>query len=154
MGIEDRLGQLGIDLPPAPKPVASYVPVVVAGGLAFVAGQVALEDGRPFHPGRVGDEITLEEAREATRRCTLQALAALQQELGTLDRVRRIAQVTVFVVSDPSFTDLPQVANAASELFADVFGDRGRHARATVGVAGLPLGVCVEVAVVAEVEEA
>ena len=153
MGIDDRLRELGIELPPAPKPVASYVPVVVAGGLAFVAGQIALEDGRALHPGRVGDDVSVEEAREATRRCTLQALAALKHELGTLDRLQRIVQVSVFVVSDPNFTDLPQVANAASELFAEVLGDAGRHARATVGVAVLPLGVPVEVAVVAEVGE-
>jgi enamine deaminase RidA (YjgF/YER057c/UK114 family) len=126
---------------------------VVAGGLAFVAGQIALEDGRALHPGRVGDDVSVEEAREATRRCTLQALAALKHELGTLDRLQRIVQVSVFVVSDPNFTDLPQVANAASELFAEVLGDAGRHARATVGVAVLPLGVPVEVAVVAEVGE-
>ena len=153
MGIDDRLRELGIELPPAPKPMASYVPVVVTGGLAFVAGQIALEDGRALHPGRVGDDVSVEEAREATRRCTLQALAALKHELGTLDRLQRIVQVSVFVVSDPNFTDLPQVANAASELFAEVLGDAGRHARATVGVAVLPLGVPVEVAVVAEVGE-
>ena len=152
MGVEERLTELGIELPPAPAPLASYVPVVVAGGLAFVAGQGAIVDGKPLHAGHLGDDVTIEEAQEAARLSALQALAALKAELGSLDRVRRIANVTVYVSSAPGFTQQPQVANGASELFVEVFGEAGRHARAAVGVPELPLGIPVEVSVTAEVE--
>jgi enamine deaminase RidA (YjgF/YER057c/UK114 family) len=148
---EDRLRELGIDLPPAPTPVASYVPVVVAGGLAFVAGQGAIVDGAVLHPGHLGADVTVQQGQECARRCALQALAALKEELGSLDRVQRIANLTVYVASAPGFTDQPQVANGASDVLIEVFGDAGRHARAAVGVSELPLGLSVEVAVVAEV---
>jgi enamine deaminase RidA (YjgF/YER057c/UK114 family) len=151
MGVVERLTELGIELPPPPQPVASYAPVVTSGSLAFVAGQVAIVDGEVLHPGLVGAEVSVEQAREAARRCALQALSALQEAVGDLDRVRRIVQVTVFVASSPGFRDQPQVANGASDLLVDVFGDAGRHARAAVGVVGLPLGGPVEVAVIAEV---
>ena len=151
MSVESRLAKLGIELPESPKPLASYVPVVVAGGLAFVAGQVAMEEGTPIHPGHVGADVSLEEAQEAARRCALQALAALRAELGSLDRVARIVHVSVFVASAPGFGDQPKVANAASDLLLGVFGEGGRHARVAVGVAELPLGAPVEVGVVAEV---
>ena len=151
MSIESRLAKLGIELPDPPKPLASYVPVVVAGGLAFVAGQVAMQEGAPIHPGHVGAEVSLEEAQEAARRCALQALAALRAELGSLDRVARIVHVSVFVASAAGFGDQPKVANAASDLLLGVFGEGGRHARVAVGVAELPVGAPVEVGVVAEV---
>lgn len=131
--------------------MASYVSVVVAGGLAFVAGQVPLVEGGILHPGRVGAEVTVEQATEAARRSALQSLAALREALGSLDRVARIVQVTVFVASAPGFTDQPTVANGASDLLVEVFGEAGRHARAAVGVSDLPLGSPVEVAVVAQV---
>ena len=153
MGIEDRLRELGIELPPPPQPVASYVPVVVSRGLAFVAGQGAMDEGRVLHPGHVGDEVTLEQARAAARRCALQALAALKAELGSLDRLKRIVNVAVYVSSAPGFTSQPQVANGASDLFVEVLGEAGRHSRAAVGVAELPLGLPVEVVMVAEVDE-
>ena len=142
---------MGIELPPAPKPVASYVPVVQAGGLAFVAGQGAIVDGAVLHPGHLGAEVSVEQGQEAARRCASQALAALKEELGSLDRIRRIANLTVYVASAPGFTDQPLVANGASDLLVELFGDAGRHARAAVGVNELPLGLSVEVAVIAEV---
>jgi enamine deaminase RidA (YjgF/YER057c/UK114 family) len=151
-GADDRLVELGIDLPPPPTPVASYVPVLVAGGFAFVAGQVALEDGRPMWTGRLGDELDVPAGAEAARRCALQALSALRHELGSLDRVRRIVRVGVFVASAAGFTDQPKVANGASDLLAQVFGEAGRHARVAVGVSELPLGAPVEVELLAEVE--
>ena len=151
MGVEDRLAELGIELPPVPSPVASYVPVVVSGGLAFVAGQIPTHEGKPLLVGHVGAEVTLEQAQEAARRCALQVLAALRAELGGLDRVGRIVHVSVFVASAAGFTDQPKVANAASDLFVEVFGQQGRHTRVAVGVTELPLGVPVEVALVAEV---
>jgi enamine deaminase RidA (YjgF/YER057c/UK114 family) len=151
VSIEDRLRERGIELPPPPLALASYVPVAVSGGLAFVAGQGAIVDGEVLHPGHAGAEVSVEQGQEAARRCALQALSALQEELGSLDRVKRIANVTVFVASAEGFTSQPQVANGASDLFIEVFGDAGRHARAAVGVSELPLGLSVEVVVVAEI---
>ena len=149
--VDERLAELGIELPDAPAPVASYVPVAVAGGLAFVAGQVPLEGGKPLATGRLGDDLDVEEGATLARRCALQVLAALRAELGSLDLVRRIAKVTVFVASTDSFTDQPKVANGASDLFVEVFGDAGKHARAAVSVPSLPLGAPVEVEAVAEI---
>lgn len=150
MGAEDRLAELGIELPQAAKPLASYVPVTTGAGLAFVAGQVALEDGVPMATGRVGHEISVEEAQGLARRCALQALAALRDELGSLDRIARILKVTAFVACDEGFTQHPAVANGASDLLAEVFGEAGRHARASVGAPSLPLGVPVEVELIAQ----
>jgi enamine deaminase RidA (YjgF/YER057c/UK114 family) len=150
MSVDERLRELDIQLPPPPQALASYVPVVVAGGFAFVSGQVPVVEGTLMHPGKLGSDVTVEQGQEAARRCAIQALSALAAELGTLDRIRRIAKVDVFVASAPGFTDQPKVANGASDLFAEVFGDAGKHARAAVGVAELPLGACVEVALVVE----
>jgi enamine deaminase RidA (YjgF/YER057c/UK114 family) len=147
--IEERLADLGIELPPAAAPLASYVPVRLAGELAFVAGQVPLERGAPLWTGRLGADVSIEEGQAAARRCALQALAALRGALGSLDRVGGIVRLDVFVASAPGFTDQPKVANGASDVLVEVFGDQGRHARAAVGVSELPLGVPVEVAVVA-----
>ncbi|MBI2237997.1 MAG: RidA family protein, partial [Actinobacteria bacterium] len=133
-------------------PVASYVPVRVSGDLAYVAGQVAMVEGEVLHSGHLGAEVSVEEGQEAAKRCALQVLAALKESLGSLDRVRGIVQVNVFVSSAPGFTEQPKVANGASDLFVEVFGESGRHARAAVGVAELPLGAPVEVAVVARVD--
>lgn len=147
--IEERLAELGIELPPAAAPLASYVPVRLVGGQAFVSGQVPLENGLPTALGKLGADVTIEEGQSAARRCALQALAALRDALGSLDRVRAIARLDVFVASAPGFTDQPKVANGASDVLVEVFGEEGRHARASVGVSELPLGVPVEVAVVA-----
>ena len=149
MVVEERLTRLGIELPPAPAPVASYVPVRLAGNLAFVSGQLPFDKGSLVRPGKVGAEVSLEQAQEAARRCALQALSALRDALGSLERVTGIAQVSVFVASAPGFTDQPKVANGASDVLVQIFGDEGKHARAAVGVSELPLGACVEVAVVA-----
>ena len=144
--------ELGIELPPPAAPIASYVPVVVSGNLAFVAGQGVIEDGKAVSPGHVGAEVTVEEAQTCARRAALGALSILKAELGSLDRVRRIVNVTVYVASAPGFTGQPQVANGASDLFVEVLGDAGRHSRAAVGVPELPLSIPVEVVVVAEIE--
>jgi enamine deaminase RidA (YjgF/YER057c/UK114 family) len=148
MGAEESIERLGLELPPPPGALASYVPVRVHGSTAYVAGQIASLEGSVLHPGRLGAEVDLERGREAARRCALQVLSALRLELGSLDRVVGVVQVSVFVASDPSFTQQPAVANAASELLVEVFGEAGRHARAAVGVASLPLGAPVEVAAV------
>jgi enamine deaminase RidA (YjgF/YER057c/UK114 family) len=149
--IEERLAELGIILPPAPQPVASYIPVKVVGDLAWVAGQIPMQDGAVTVAGKVGGEVTIDDANAGARRCALQALAALQAALGTLDRVKGIVKLDVFVASATGFTDHPKVANGASDLLVEVFGDEGRHARAAVGVPELPLGAAVEVALLVQV---
>jgi len=146
-----RLSELGIELPPPPRPMAAYVPCVVADGLAFVAGQVPMSSGSVLHPGHVGDDVTVEDAAAAARQAALQALSVLRDALGGFDRLERIAQVTVFVSATPDFVDHPSVANGASELFVQVLGEAGEHARAAVGMSSLPLGASVEVAVTAAV---
>jgi enamine deaminase RidA (YjgF/YER057c/UK114 family) len=151
VGHDSRIAELGLDLPAVPRPVASYVPVVIAGGLAFLAGQVPQSEGTLLWSGKVGADLDVEAGVEAARRCALQALAVLREALGSLDRVRRIVKLTVFVASAPGFTEQPKVANGASDLLADIFGELGRHARSAVGVAELPLGAPVEVEVIAEV---
>lgn len=148
--IEERLAELGIELPPAPQPVASYIPVKVVGGLAWVAGQIPMQDGAVTLSGSVGADVTTEEANAGARRCAIQALAALGAALGRLDRVSGIVKVDVFVASAPGFTEQSTVANGASDLLVEVFGDEGRHARAAVGVPQLPLGAAVEVALLAQ----
>ncbi|HET9250131.1 MAG TPA: RidA family protein [Actinomycetota bacterium] len=148
--IEERLAELGIELPSPPTPVASYIPVKVAGDLAWVAGQIPMQDGVVTVVGRVGEDVTLDEANAGARRCAIQALAALRGELGSLDRVRGVVKVDVFVASAPGFTDHPKVANGVSDLLVEVFGDEGRHARAAVGVPELPLGAAVEVALLVQ----
>jgi enamine deaminase RidA (YjgF/YER057c/UK114 family) len=151
MGVDDRLSELGIELPPVAAPVASYVPVVVSNGFAFVSGQVAMEEGKPIYRGRLGAEVSLEDGAAAARRCALQALAALKAELGSLDRIARIVKLTVWVASTDDFTDQPKVGNGASDVLGEIFGDNGKHARAAVAAPVLPLGVPVEVEVLAEV---
>lgn len=151
MSVDERLAELGIDLPPAAAPVASYIPVVVSNGFAFVSGQVAMEEGEPMYRGRLGADVALEDGVAAARRCAIQALSALKAELGSLDRVTRIVKLTVWVASTSEFTDQPKVGNGASDLLQEVFGEAGKHARAAVAAPALPLGVPVEVEVLAEI---
>ena len=148
---EERLQQLGVSLPAPAVPVAAYVPCVRTGNLVYVSGQVPVVEGKPAHLGHLGAEVDLEAGRDAARICAVNVLAALKAELGELSRVRRVVKVTGFVACTPEFTDAPKVINAASELFGEAFGDAGRHARAAVGVAALPLGVPVEVEAIVEV---
>jgi enamine deaminase RidA (YjgF/YER057c/UK114 family) len=144
MSIDHRIAELGIELPAAAAPVAAYVPVVVAGGLAHVSGQLPFIDGR-LVTGRLGQDVSLEQGAAAARACGLMILAQLKAALGSLDRVERIVKLSAFVSSTADFTDQPKVANGASELMAQVFGDSGKHARSAVGVPVLPLGAAVEV---------
>jgi enamine deaminase RidA (YjgF/YER057c/UK114 family) len=145
-----KLAELGLELPEPQAPLAAYVPLVVSGSLAFVSGQVPFVDGIVVNPGRVGTEVSIDDAQIAARRAGLQALAVLRSGLGgSLERVERIAQVTVYVASPPEFMEHPKVANGASELFAAVMGEAGTHTRAAIGVSSLPLGACVELALTA-----
>lgn len=148
---DDRVADLGIELPEPPKPVASYVPAVRSGNLIYISGQIPMVDGTPMARGRVPSEVTEERARECARICAINALAVLRDQVGSLDNVTRIVRLGVFVASDGDYAGHPKVANGASELMQEVFGEAGRHARAAVGCAALPLGVPVEVEVIAEV---
>jgi enamine deaminase RidA (YjgF/YER057c/UK114 family) len=152
MGAEATLRELGIELPATQAPLASYVPVVLSGGFAYVSGQVPAADGELLWRGKLGADLAVEDGAEAARRCALQILAVLRSELGTLDRVLRIVKVNVFVASATGFTEQPKVANGASDLLVEIFGASGRHARAAIGVAELPLGAPVEVDLVAEIQ--
>jgi enamine deaminase RidA (YjgF/YER057c/UK114 family) len=148
-----RLEELGLELPESPAPVASYVPVTQAGSLAFVAGQVAMIDGQLLHPGKLGSHVSVEMGQEAAARAALQALSALRRHLGgRLDRQPRILQATV-VAADAEVVEQPTGANGASDRLIEVLGPNGRHARAAVGVASLPLGASIEITVTAEVSE-
>ena len=151
--IEAKLAELGLTLPEPAMPVAAYVPVVVAGGLAHVSGQLPFLDG-VLVKGRLGEDVTTGEGYEAARACALMILAQLKAALGSLSRVERIVKLGAFVSSTADFTDQPKVANGASELMAAVFGDMGKHARSAVGVPVLPLGAAVEVDAIALVRPA
>ena len=143
MSIEQRLAELGITLPEAAAPVASYQPVVVHGGFAHVSGQLPFVDGK-LVTGRLGEDVDLEGGMDAARACGLMILAQLKAA-GLLEKVERVVKLGAFVNSTGDFTDQPKVANGASDLMFDVFGEKGRHSRAAVGVPVLPLGAAVEV---------
>ena len=151
--IHQTLSDLGIVLPPAPAAVAAYVPVRVEGRLAYVSGQLPFVEGALTQSGRVGEEVSLEQAHGVARQCAINALAALHEHAGGLDNIAGIVRVGVFVACGVGFTDHPKVANGASELFQRVFGEPGRHARAAVGCPSLPLGAPVEVEVLASLKE-
>ena len=143
MTIAAHLAELGIDLPKAAAPVASYVPVVEQGGMVYVSGQLPFVDGA-LVTGRLGEDVTLEQGAAAARACGLMILAQLQAA-GVLDRVERVVKLGAFISSTGTFTDQPKVANGASDLMSEVFGEAGKHARSAVGVPVLPLGAAVEV---------
>ncbi len=144
MNIEARLAELGIVLPEAAAPVASYLPVVVEEDMAYVSGQLPFVDGE-LVTGRLGEDVSLEQGQAAARACGLMILAQLKTAMIPLDRVKRVVKLGGFVSSTADFTDQPKVINGASDLMFDVFGNHGRHARAAVGVPVLPLGAAVEV---------
>lgn len=149
---EARLKALKLELPPVPKPIASYVPSVRTGNLVFLAGQGPMAGGKPTVTGKVGAELSEEEGAKAARTTILVALAALRAEIGSLDRVARIVKVVGFVNSAPGFTRQPWVMNGASDLLVEIFGDAGRHARTSVGVNELPLNIPVEIELIVEVK--
>ena len=150
--VRQRLADARVILPPAPKPIAAYVPWVRAGDLVFVSGQIPMLDGVLATVGPVPSAVGVEAAAAGARQCVVNALAVLAEALdGDLDRVRQIVRLGVFVASDTGFHDQPRVANGASELLVEVFGEAGRHTRAAAGSVGLPLGATVEVEMMAQV---
>jgi enamine deaminase RidA (YjgF/YER057c/UK114 family) len=148
--IETRLAELGFPLPAVAKPVAAYVPSVVTGNLCFTSGQLPFVDGALPMTGKVGRDVSAEDAKDLARLCALNALAALKLAIGDLDRVTRLVKVVGFVSVVPEFTAIPGVINGASEFFGEVFGDVGSHARSAVGVPALPLDSAVELEIIAE----
>lgn len=150
MSIEQKLAELGLQLPQVATPAGAYVPAVVSGNLVFTAGQIPLIDGTLMATGKVGQEISPEYAKEIAQRCALNALAAIKSVIGDLSRVKRVVKVVGFVASTPEFTGQPGVLNGASELLGAVFGEAGLHARSAVGVASLPLDAPVEVELIVE----
>ncbi len=144
MSIESKLAELGLTLPEPAAPVAAYVPVVIAGGFAYVSGQISMTGGQLLQ-GRLGENLTVEDGVAAAQSCGLMIIAQLKAALGSLDRVELIVKLGAFVNCTADFTDQPMVANGASELMVAVFGEAGKHARSAVGVPALPRGVAVEV---------
>jgi len=148
--IEARLAELGLVLPEVATPVAAYVPAVVTGNLVYTAGQLPIVDGALVATGKVGAELSVEDAAALARICALNALAAANSAMGSLDRVTRVVKAVVFVASTPDFTQQALVGNGASELFMEIFGEAGQHARSAVGVVVLPRDAPVEVELILE----
>jgi enamine deaminase RidA (YjgF/YER057c/UK114 family) len=147
---EERLAALGLTVPEVAAPVAAYIPALRSGQHVFTSGQLPMREGQLILTGKVGGEVSQEEAVECARQCALNALAAIRAELGELSAIKRVVKVVVFVASTPDFTGQPSVANGVSELLGEVFGEAGRHARSAVGVPVLPLDAPVEVEMVVE----
>jgi enamine deaminase RidA (YjgF/YER057c/UK114 family) len=146
--VEERLEALDLSVPEVPTPVAVYVPAVVSGDLVFTSGQLPMKNGELMVTGKVGGEVSPEEAVECARQCALNAIAAVRSKVGDLDKVVQVVKVVAFVASTPDFTGQPGIANGASELLGAAFGDAGVHARSAVGVPVLPLDAPVEVEIV------
>jgi enamine deaminase RidA (YjgF/YER057c/UK114 family) len=149
--IESKLAEMGIVLPEAPKPVASYIPANRSGNLVLTSGQLPSTAGELLHKGIVGVDVTEEQAIDCARVCAINNLAVIKALIGDLDKIRRIVKLTIFVASSPSYTSQPKIANGASNLIQEIFGEEGRHARSTIGVAVLPLNAPVEVEMIVEV---
>ncbi len=147
---EERLAELGLAIPEVAKPVAVYIPAVRSGNHVYTSGQLPMRSGELIATGKVGTQVTEEEAYACAQQCALNAIAAIKAEIGDLSLVKRVVKAVVFVASSPDFTAQPKVANGASELLGSVFGDAGVHARSAVGVAALPLDAPVEVEVIVE----
>ena len=150
MSYEQKLTQLGLELPDPPKPLANYVPVVRAGDLLFLSGVLPSRDGRLVMTGKLGENLTVEQGVEAARVAVLNGLSIVRGEAQSLDRVKQIVKMVGYIASAPGFTDQPQVLNGASDLLVSVFGEAGRHARVAVGVAELPRLAPVEIELIVE----
>lgn len=150
--IDEKLKSLGIELSAPPKPAGAYLPVVISNNLAYVSGQIPMKDGKVIHKGKVNDE-NLEEARKSAKLCAINILAQLKSEIGDLDKISKIVKVSGFVNSESNFTQQPKVIDAASDLFFEIFGEKGQHARIAVGVSSLPLNSMTEIDAVVEIEK-
>ena len=148
--IEDKLKQLNISLPDAPKPVAAYIPALKIGNLVYTSGQIPISEGKLMYSGKVGKDISESEAVKAAELCAINCLSAIKGVIGKLDDIDRIVKLTVFVSSSEGFTGQPKVANGASELLEKIFGDKGKHVRSAVGVSELPLNSTVEIEMIVQ----
>ena len=151
--VEDQLKELGFTLPVTPKPVAEYVPAKRVGNLVYVSGQGPIQEGKPVYIGRVGQEVSLEEGYKAAQICALNCLSAVKEAVGSLEQVEEVIQVRGFVNSAPNFHDQPKVVNGASELLVNIFGKRGKHARAALGTSNLPGNIPVEIEMIVRITE-
>lgn len=151
--VEEKLNEMGIQVPEAPKPLASYIPATKSGNLIFTAGQVPLVDGKLKYEGKVEGEVSLSDAQDAAKICAINCLSAVKSITGSLNNISKIVKVTVFVASCEGFTGQPQVANGASDFIVEVFGENGKHVRSAVGVSELPVNAPVEIEMIAEIEE-
>jgi enamine deaminase RidA (YjgF/YER057c/UK114 family) len=152
MKAEEKLKEIGLELPPAVQPVANYVTAVRTGNLVFLSGQGPFREDGTLIAGKIGSDLTQEEGYEAARRVGLGLLAALKSEIGDLDKVRRVVKLLGMVNCMPDFVDQPKVINGASDLLVDIFGDKGKHARSAVGMNALPMNIAVEIEMIVEVE--
>ena len=150
--IEEKIKELGFEVPDAPKPLAAYIPALKEDKLLFTAGQLPLVDGKLKYEGKLGKEVSLEEGQQAAQIAALNCLSALKSVAGSLDNIARIVKVTVFVNSTEDFTDQPKVANGASEFIGKAFGDAGKHVRSAVGVSQLPVNAPVEIEMIAKLK--
>ena len=150
--IEEKLNKIGLKIPPAPKPLAAYIPAIKVGNLVFTSGQVPIADGKIVYEGKVGKDLTEDEALKAAELCLVNCLSAVKSIIGNLDNIKRIVKLTVFVNSANDFTAQPIVANGASELLEKIFGENGKHVRSAVGVNKLPLNSAVEIEMIALVD--
>lgn len=152
MSIEEKLKSLGFELPPVPKAIASYIPANGSSSLVFTSGQLPMKEGKLLYTGRTGTEVNLEQAKEAMEQACLNALAAIKGYTGDLEKITRIVKIGAYVSSDNTFFEQHLVANAASDLLVELWGDAGRHARFAIGVNALPLNACVELELTVEVK--
>ena len=148
--IEEKLKELGINIPTPPSPAGSYIPVVTTGNLAFVSGQIPMKEGKVIFEGKVPENQSVDSAREAAKICIINGLAQLKINLGSLDKITKFVRISGFVNSSPDFAEQPKVINAASDLLVEVFGDMAKHSRIAVGVANLPLNSTVEIDMIVE----
>ena len=150
--IEEKISRLGFTLPTAPKPLASYIPAVRAGDLVFTAGQLPMKDGSLAYKGKLGRDLNENEGKKAAQLCALNCLSVIKNEIESLDKIDRFIKLTVFVSSSEGFFNHPQVANGASDLIKEIFGENGKHVRSAVGVAELPLNAPVEIEMIVKVK--
>ena len=151
--IENKIKELGYNLPESQKPLAAYIPALKTGNYVYTSGQFPFLNGELKYAGKVGDDLTLEQGQKAAELCALNALSAIKGVIGDLEKIERIIKVTVFVNSTDGFTDQPKVANGASEFLGKIFGENGKHVRSAVGVSELPVNSAVEIEMIAEVKE-
>ncbi|MBI9071972.1 MAG: RidA family protein [Melioribacteraceae bacterium] len=149
---EAKLKELGIEIPEAPKPLAAYIPVIELDKIVYTAGQLPLVNGKLFAEGKVGSDVSEEDAKSAAKICAINCLSVIKSVAGSLDNIERIVKVTVFVASENGFTKQPVVANGASEFLVDVFGEAGKHVRSAVGVSELPINAPVEIEMVVKLK--